>query len=161
MVFLTLQPVYPDDTSIYIAELQAILAALKVIKNNNIPRACICSDSKSAIQSLINPSFTQHLHFDIFNLHHSLVENGTFITFLWIPGHSNINGNDKADLKAKEALAIQNITDIPADFSSIKSSIRRHCLQFWQKTWESDGTTTQLYDIKPVIKPWSSSNLQC
>ena len=48
----------PDDTSIYIAELQAIQAALKVIKNNNISRACICSDSKSAIQSLINPSFT-------------------------------------------------------------------------------------------------------
>ena len=151
----------PDHTSIYMAELQAILAALKVIQNNNIPRACICSDSKSAIQSLINPSCTQHLHFDIFNLHHSLVENGTYITFLWIPGHSNINGNDKADLKAKEALAIQNITDIPADFSTIKSSIRRHCLQFWQKTWESDGTTTQLYDIKPVIKPWSSSNLNC
>ena len=90
------------------------------------------------------------------------MENGTLITFLWIPGHSNINGNDKADLKAKEALAIQNITDIPADFSNIKSSIRRHCLQFWQKTWESDGTTKQLYEIKPVIKPWrSSSNLKC
>ena len=151
----------PDDTSIYIAELQSILAALKVIENNNIPRACICSDSKSAIRSLINPSFTQHLHFDIFNLHHSLGENGTLITFLWIPCHSNINGNDKADLKAKEALAIQNITDIPANFSNIKSSIRRHYLQFWQKTWESDGTTKQLYEIKPVIKPWSSSNLKC
>ena len=56
----------PDDTSVYIAELHAVLIALRLSKVHKIRKVCICSDSKSALQCVMNPTFTQHLHFDFF-----------------------------------------------------------------------------------------------
>ena len=59
----------PDYTSIYMAELHAIYLALKLINRYHIRKACICSDSKSALQCLVAPSFQEHLHFQIINIH--------------------------------------------------------------------------------------------
>ena len=53
----TLKGRLPNNTSIYMAELHAIFIALRLIERYNIQQTCICSDSKAAIQSLINPSF--------------------------------------------------------------------------------------------------------
>ena len=147
----------PDDTSIYIAELHAILIALRLSRVHNFRKTCICSDSKSALQSILNPNFTQHLHFDIINTHQDLYSSGTEIIFLWIPGHAGILGNERADREAKAALALPEVTAIPINYNSLKSSIRQHSKLFWQNQWRDAPSRTQLHEIKPNIGTWTSS----
>jgi len=63
-------------------------------------RFVICSDSLSSLQSIANISnqsfYTARIR-DILN------SNQSYIKLLWIPGHTNITGNDTADAAAKEA----------------------------------------------------------
>ena len=147
----------PNDTSVYIAELHAILIALRLSRFHNMRKVCICSDSKSALQGIINPNFTQHLHFDIVNIHQELHDSGTDIRFLWVPGHTGILGNESADREAKAALALPEITVIPINYHSIKSSLRQCSTLFWQGQWRNDPSRTQLHEIKPNIGHWASS----
>ena len=57
----------------------------------------ICSDSKFAIQSLMHIDAMQHTHLNILHLHDELLKEGAVIQFSWVPGHSNIAGNERAD----------------------------------------------------------------
>ena len=148
----------PDNTSVYSAELYAIFLALQFIDDNHIQQPCICSDSKSAIQGLLHPDFTQHLHSSIVQLHDKLINNGIQIQFLWIPGHSGITGNDTADHLAKEALGLPDTFEIPLHHSNIRSSVHYHCKRLWQRNWTTKGVGTQLHQIKPNIEHWTSSN---
>ena len=144
--------------SIYSAELYGIYLALTLIEHYHLQRACICSDSKSAIQSLTHAYSSHRIHNDIIQLHQKLVTDGTQITFLWIPGHSGIRGNEQADHHAKRALLLTHISDIPFDSTSIRTSVRSHCHALWQRTWNDVGAQSHLHPIKPVIGSWSSSN---
>ena len=146
----------PNDTSVYIAELHAVLIALRLSKVHKIRKVCICSDSKSALQCIINPTFTQHLHFDIVNLHQELYDSGTEIVFLWVPGHTGILGNERADQEAKAALTLPDVTTIPKNYHSMKSSIRERSKLFWQNKWSDDPSRTQMHDLKPNIGSWTS-----
>ena len=148
----------PDHTSIFTAETFAIFFALQLIEQHNIQQACICSDSKSAIQSFLHPDVTQHVHIDIIHLHQHLINNGTQIHFLWVPGHTGIEGNHSADQLAKEALGLPNIIHIPVHHLDIRSPVRQKCKEFWQQTWTNQGTTTKLHRIKPNLGFWPSSN---
>ena len=52
------------------------------------------------------------------NIHQELYDFGTEIVFLWVPGHTGILGNERADQEAKA-----EVTAIPQNYHSIKSSI--------------------------------------
>ena len=147
----------PDDSSIFLAELHAIYLALKIVENRRFRKVVICSDSLSAIKSLINPTSSTLLTL-VINIHQKLNDAGVQIQFLWVPGHSGIAGNVKADSAAKQALALPHIAEFPIEFSFIKSNIRRAVLNFWQEQWINNSPQTQLKLIKPVIKTWPSSN---
>lgn len=147
----------PDDTSVYIAELHAVFVALRMIEHYGIQKACICSDSKSALQCLINPSFKEQLHFRILNIHQTLIDNGAIILFLWIPGHCGIIGNERADASAKRALNLRQITTIAVNQQTVRSSLRHCVTNFWEHRWRNDKRT-QLHNIKTHIASWSSSS---
>ena len=148
----------PDHTSIFIAELHAILIALRFIHSQNLRKACVCSDSRAALQSILHSSFTQPIQLEILNIHQTLIDNETQVKFLWVPGHTGITGNETADRKAKEALSLPNITNIPTNFHSIKSKIRQQSRTFWQRQWTDDPNRTSLHEIKPELGIWSSSS---
>ena len=152
----TLKGRLPNNTSVYIAELHAILIALRLSRVHDMKKICICSDSKSALQSLLNPTFNQHLHYEVLNIHQELVETGTHVKFLWIPGHCGIAGNERADEEAKAALTLPTITDIPTNYHSVKSSLRQSSKLLWQKQWRDDVARTQLHVVKPEIGRWNS-----
>ena len=156
--FADLQGRLPDDTSIFMAELHAIYVALRFVEHYGIPKAYICSDSRSALQSLINPLFKEHLIFQLINLHQKLIENGAQIKFLWVPGHSGITGNERADESAKRALNLPNITPIPTNHHSIRSAIRHSANIYWERNWQNHEKRTHLHDIKLKTNNWSSSS---
>ena len=147
-----------DHTSVFSAELYAIFIALQLIQQHHIQQACICSDSKSSLQSLQRFTVIHHLHIKIFALHQQLCDDGADIKFLWCPGHSGISGNETADIYAKEALALPHVSPTIFDYHTLRSSVTYKCIQFWQRVWTTQGAGTHLHQIKPHIGFWSSSS---
>ena len=92
-------------------------------------------------------SISHHLQVHIRNLHTELYNTGFRITFLWIPSHCGIQGNELADLYAKQSLCLDTITDIPYNFESIKIAIQRKVFSYWQAQWLAEASMTQLRTI--------------
>ena len=155
---IVLQARLPIGTSVFLAELYAVFKAMKLIQEKTLHRTVICSDSRSVITSLRSHTPCSPLHVSIYNLHHELAIEGLEIHFLWIPGHCGIYGNIQADKYAKDALRLENITEIPIAYSSIKTSLRQAVVKTWQKQWSNTNHATQLRRIKPTIQMWSSAN---
>ena len=146
-----------NNTSIYIAELHAVYQALCLIQQQGMHRAVICTDSQSVVQSLQTENSSSSLLAHILNIHQELSNGDTQIVFLWVPGHSDIYGNERADRFAKEALSIPNITHLPVEYPSLKTSIRQAMTKHWQEQWTDLSQATQLRRIKPLVELWSSS----
>ncbi len=73
-----------------------------------IQNCLICSDSKSAINAVYR-NFIKKQH-PIARQIAEIISRGNFgYTLLWIPGHSNLLGNDLADKSAKKAALITPI----------------------------------------------------
>ena len=147
----------PDGTSIFSAELHAIFLALNYIHTQRHRQAVICSDSRSALQALLGTDFFSPLLTLVINKHQELRHAGVQIQFLWVPGHSKIDGNEKVDRVAKDALTMAVVTETPIEFTSIRSSIRVAVLADWQSKWTNTAPETQMKCIKPKIEDWSSS----
>ena len=142
----------------YIAELHAVLQALRLVKDHSLKRVVICTDSRSVIQSLSIDSPSSALLTNIYNVHQELSVTGTRLRFLWVPGHKGIFGNEQADKFAKEALSICTITKIPVEYQSIKRRIRNVITKAWQAQWTNTSRATQLRRIKPQVENWSTAN---
>ena len=130
--------------SIFTAELFAILMALNFCNDMvSIPsRVLILSDSKSALMALYHqsmssrPDIVSEILFQI----HQLIMRGCNISLLWVPGHSNLYGNELADLCAKEAATKElntTVCDIPISVSeacnivshAVWNDRQKHCLE--------------------------------
>ena len=90
----------PEECSILTCELYAILIGLQFTKFQNLP-IVIFSDSYSAMQALEN-------HHNIKNglvqkIIQAMKTYKESICIAWIPSHTGIEGNEKADETAKEA----------------------------------------------------------
>ena len=94
---------------IYDAELMGILQALKIaVKEQNInsyKQITVFSDSKTAIKRCLNDELGpgQEIAIEIISIARNLTEKGARLWLRWVPGHANIEGNERADTLAKKA----------------------------------------------------------
>ena len=73
--------------------------------------------------------------------------------FCWVPGHCGIDGNERADRAAKEALN-KTITPVKLPFTDRTPLIRSHLLKKWQTEWDKEkDKLNKLYEIQPKIGP--------
>ena len=93
-----------DHCSIYTAELQAILFALKQAYQSQERKFMIFSDSLSALQGLGQLRTDHPLLIQIQELLHRINAGQKEIVFMWVPGHVGIRGNEAADRAPKEVL---------------------------------------------------------
>ena len=94
----------PDDSSIYTAELRAILLALKHVYYSPKKSFLILSHSLSSLQSILNLNYDHPVLVQILELYTKMTREGREIVFICVPGHIGIRGNSAADSAAKDAL---------------------------------------------------------
>ncbi|GBM24263.1 hypothetical protein AVEN_22590-1 [Araneus ventricosus] len=93
-----------SSSSIFTAEITAILHALSEISSGPPDNFIIYSDSLSALESITSLNrFSHPLTFNILELHDRLTTKGFTILFCWIPSHVGISGNELADNLARSA----------------------------------------------------------
>ncbi|XP_060863243.1 uncharacterized protein LOC132939856 [Metopolophium dirhodum] len=145
------------ECSIYTAEAIAILKALEYSlekQNNNF---VILSDSLSSIISIANTHKPNDISKKIqlaISAHHV---KGNVVKLMWVPGHSSIKGNEKADMLAKKiALTTPNgiITNISAH--DAKRTIKLISAKSWQNLWSTQRT--KLNEIKQSTLHWPNNH---
>ena len=97
----------PKEASIFSAEIGALQESLTIIKDSTKTNFLILSDSLSCLQALkqLDPPDIRIMCLKL-NIH-NLIKEGYKLTFMWIPSHIGIQGNEIADSLAKEALNLQ------------------------------------------------------
>ena len=127
-----------------------------LIRSDLLDNAVICSDSKSALLALDNPNSTSELIFKIQSITRVIMQEKDII-FLWIPGHSDIPGNNEADRLAKSGLDLESITQIKLTPEEAIQPLRKAIADHFQADWNLNTKGRHLYNIKPKVQEWSSS----
>ena len=91
-----------DEGSVYNAELQAILLALKHVYQSKGWNFMILSDFLSALQALQNLNTDHPLLVQILDLHSTLIQDGKDIIFVWVPSHLGLVGKSATNRAANE-----------------------------------------------------------
>ncbi|XP_043219624.1 uncharacterized protein LOC122380493 isoform X1 [Amphibalanus amphitrite] len=147
----------PEGLSIYTGELVAILEALKFVCTHRIPRSLICTDSQSAVKALgMAHGTTRHpLLTSILELNHRIAEDGMRCILIWVPGHSGIAGNVRADYWAGKAHDKPEVTPVAVGYREYVPEVRRRVRDQFATLWQ-EFRPTHLKTIKPTIGRWTS-----
>ena len=85
------------------------------------------------------------------------VNAGNSITLIWIPGHTGIRGNERADEAAKAALS-STVSTMKCPASDFIPELTMHYRAVWQAEW--DGcSANKLHSIKPHLGYCSITHL--
>ena len=154
----------PNNTSIYSAELWAILEALKYSLNyteNNL--FIIFTDSKSSLTKLencVSAPPANHLIKEILNTYNLLINSNKFILLVWVKAHIGILENEIADKLAKEATQILiPVNEFKIPYTDIYRKAREIMMDDWQTQYSNSDKGLYYKNMFPFIqkKPWFSS----
>lgn len=137
-------------TSSFRAEATAINIALTWIRNNRNPAGrsiLIATDSKSCVEKLASGPLSQRTgtECDIWEKTAAILKSpNSYITFFWVPGHSDLDGNEEADALARIGSAMPQ-AQVPIDFTTVKATIKKGVLD----AWHSEARRHQGYGWDP------------
>lgn len=100
-----------EGLSVYTGEMIAILLAVQWTEETRPLRTIICSDSSSSLASI---QFSQSesrpdILIEIQQTLYRIQMMGSTGSFLWVPAHIGVKGNEMADKAAKEATKINTL----------------------------------------------------
>ena len=149
----------PDSASIFTAEVWAIIKALEQIKDSNASKYIVFTDSVSYLQALHHMKLEHPLIGMVIRKCVFLNIAQKDIVFCWVPSHTGIKGNEKADSAAESAL------DLPRAKVGVTYTDFNHVIsQYIFSTRQDDlnGTVmNKLHAVKPVLGDWQSSYRRC
>ena len=142
----------PNNTSVFMAEMIAILESLNFLLHKPPLGCVIFSDSLSAIQSIEMGTDTSSINQEINYCIYQLWCQGVPIVLSWIPSHVDIRGNEVADKLAKEALFCERI-DYPLlrNVSDLNIHIENELISEWQTRWDSDTKGRFYHKLQPKV----------
>ena len=150
-----------EGTSIYVAELFAVWWAVNLVTERNIKKAVIFTDSLSvltALQSVHKNTGNNHYLIDKIREQLWVLSSNQFeVHVSWIPGHTGIKGNEKADVLAA-AGAAGSLYNHSLDATELFRILKVDVLKSWQDDWNSSMNVKgkRTYLIKPDVSsaPW-------
>lgn len=156
----------PPETSVFTGECFGLLKSLEYILMMKLKKSIILTDAKSALQALERFPFNSNRNNhpviiacrDL--LYQCCIKNYT-VSFAWIPGHSGIFGNAKADSLAKAAVNDGDLVPYKNFCCDLALLPKFQLLNSWTHIWRSSRQTKGRYystiqvDIPP--KPWFSN----
>ena len=92
------------------------------------------SDSLSVLQSINNCKLDNPLVQDILLRFHNM--SSKHIIRCWLPSHTGIKGNEKADIAAKSALLLPP-SNFKLPYTDFKPVINKYLLNKWQSVWDT------------------------
>jgi ribonuclease HI len=135
-----------DGSSIFSAEMYAIYKAVEYIKSESLNKALIVSDSLSSLKALQNP---EHKETITCFVRQTVLKLKKEISFLWVPSHVGIFGNEQADKMAKEGLK-----KIECTWVTIRDGINICKKKVWeefQQRWNEVDENNKLKRIKTKL----------
>ena len=142
-----------EYSSVYSTELFALL---KAIKHRSSNKTLICTDSLSAVNALKNLHPNNNM---VQQIQDKLREPNTQTIIMWIPSHTGIIGNEKADINAKEATKQNHYSNYEITTEDITKHIKDYVMKLWQMEWDKEiGTGNKLGNIKKTINKWTNIN---
>ena len=141
--------------SIFTAELNAILKALKEILIFSGNKFTLYCDSKSVLQSLEHFNPQHPLVLEIIEWLFLVKRRGKEVDFCWVPSHVGIQGNESADHLAKTAVTLPEPRRCPLPFKDTFPEIRFKVKNSWKSQWENIATNQKLRSITASVTPWS------
>jgi len=146
----------PTSCSVFTAEsYYVIIKVLELITENHLQDTIIFTDSLSAINNIKNTHNPSDIAFYIQNKIYTLQKINNFkIKMFWIPGHSNIIENERADLADKTAISssLSTSTNI-ISYRDIQARIANKCHLIMHQKWLS--LFTKLNQIKHNKDNWT------
>ena len=124
--------------------------ALDYIKDANLSKVLIFSDSLSVLQSINNCKLDNPLVQDILLRFHNM--RSKHIILCWLPSHTGIKGNEKADIAAKSALLLPP-SNFKLPYTDFKPVINKYLFNKWQSVWDT-AIHNKLHSIKPILSEW-------
>ena len=144
----------PDRSSIFSAELQALVSALRYCKINTSNKFAIFCDSKSVLQALSTKWDHPYVVIILEQLLH-LYKKGKSVIFCWLPSHIGIRGNEHADSSAKAALG-KEISFVKLPYKDVRQYIGKYVTGLWQMDWDQE-VNNKLHSIKPKLGDLASA----
>lgn len=148
----------PSVSSVFTAEISAILYALMIIFTLPDVSFTIFSDSCSALQSLCNFNSPHPLVNAILEWLYLLKRRGRTVSFCWVPAHVGVAGNEEADALAKAAARRPALSHFAVPATDLRSAIHRSVHNSWQERWITIGQN-KLRTIRQSIEDWSYCGL--
>ena len=152
-------------SSNYEAEAKAIEATLHRLSDILTRREkekndiVIFSDAKSVLEALENDdSKDKTIRKLSRTIGEVIADHSINITLQWIPGHINIQGNERADTLAKQgARCIQQNNN--ASYTTAKQTIKQHKTEDWRNEWANSTTGRSIFTHMTTPNPRDSINL--
>ena len=150
-----------EHCTVFQAEVVAILGCTRVnLERGYVSRKiAICSDSRAALKALENPIIKSLV---VAQCRASLVELSARnkVRLYWVPGHSDIPGNEKADELARKGANGNNTfpgLSVGMPQQTVKRSIRDWTVSQLNSTWrQTDGARQS----KIFISEWSAKRTE-
>ena len=122
----------------------------------------LCSDSQAALKALKNPVLKSRTVEECWN---TLAELNTHnrVCLRWVPGHVGVEGNEAADINAKQGAESDMFGPEPAlpiPYSLCKQEVRKGVRKAHQLRWEGLTTCRKARRAMPVIFPSNGLAIQ-
>ena len=138
-----------SDSSVYTAELTALVLALKMISKSQHKNFLIFSDSLSALEAIAGRNLNHPQLLKFFELFTDLKADDYNIVLVWVPGHVGIRGNETADSMAKNATK-EKMSRSYVPYTDVYPKVDRYVRNLWQEEWNKQADN-KLFQVRPDL----------